>query len=73
MQVSGFKQGDLVVPFEPAQGTWRQRGVFPATAFMAIPNDTPIEAAAQLIIKYVRNSMALALHNKTGAWLCPHR
>ncbi|KAJ9506583.1 hypothetical protein QJQ45_018520 [Haematococcus lacustris] len=48
--VEHCREGDLVVPLEPAQGTWRQRALVRASAFHALHPDTPLEAAATLCI-----------------------
>lgn len=50
-QVSGLSVGDWVVPLEPAVGTWRREGTFPAASFHRIPSNIPPEAAAMLCIK----------------------
>ena len=54
VQVQGVREGDWVVPLQACMGTWRQHGVFPASAFHRIaPECIPVEAAASLCIKWV--------------------
>ena len=50
---TGFSPGDLAVPLESSQGTWRQQGVFPASAWFRLPAELPLAAAATLCIKCV--------------------
>lgn len=50
-QVCGINVGDRVVPLEPCQGTWRQRGTFPAAAWHVVPKDLPLDTAATIVIK----------------------
>lgn len=60
LQVTSLRPGDWAVALEPGQGSWRQAGTFPASAFHAVPRDLPLEAAAGLTIN---PPTALALLN----------
>ncbi len=52
-RVRGLSRGDWVVPLEPCVGTWRWRGVFPASCFHRVgpAGSLPVEDAATLCIK----------------------
>jgi NADPH:quinone reductase-like Zn-dependent oxidoreductase len=51
VQVHGLQPGDMVVPIQGAQGTWRSGGVFEAAAWHKVPAQLPLAAAATLCIK----------------------
>ena len=49
--VQSCAPGDWVIPTAPAQGTWRQCGIFPAANWHKIAIDIPVDAAATLFVK----------------------
>ena len=46
--VSGFSEGDYVVPAVPALGTWRASITDSASHFAKVPSDIPVEQLAQI-------------------------
>jgi len=59
-QVSGFQEGDWVVPKASGQGTWRQLARWPSKYWHVVPNTLPLEAAATISVNPVTALRLLA-------------
>jgi trans-2-enoyl-CoA reductase len=49
-EVTRFKSGDLAIPIEHGQGTWRTFGCFEQNHWYRIPSDIPLSTAATMCI-----------------------
>ncbi len=53
MQVETVKQGDHVIPLTSCAGTWQYEVVLEARDVHVVPKELDLDAAAQLVIKWV--------------------
>ncbi|GAB4818504.1 hypothetical protein N2152v2_005550 [Parachlorella kessleri] len=49
-RVDRLKVGDMVIPVQQSQGTWRSHGIFPERFWHRIPKDLPVATAATMVV-----------------------